>query len=380
VAEFNMDFNFKDLPPKQFMASQNKIAKAAAKVRNHAKRTLTPALLNAKSNVPLSRLGKKPNGASFTVDDLLDFKEVQKDLGKRFNKNERGITYAQIVAESNQKDRDRANNRVSDGTGVKNASPVGVIGDTFTANVQASDASTTGGAYRVQVRFETWFEGMTNSDGTTKGDIKTIEKIVTDRLSFECNCGQHQYTYRYLATAGNFALSPKEYAFPKIKNPYGKGVACKHVLLTLNKLKSTRWIRLIAKTMAKAAAKVGFGDKNKFFFEDSEIKQANSFSRRGALDADKEKQAFDKHLRRKLRLANKIKKDTDKLQTLQSQLKRARNQNQKLKDKKIVESFKSFSEGAKAFGASKQEILDKFADKQRLSKANLSRLKSKLKG
>lgn len=375
-----MDFDFKDLPPKQFMAMQNKVAKAAAKVRKYAKRTLTPALLNAKSNVPLSKLGKKADGSSFTIDDLVDFKAVQKDLGERFNKNERGITYAQITAESNKKDRDRANNRVSDGTGVKNASPVGVIGDVFTANVQASDASTTGGAYRVQIRFETWFDGMTNSDATIKGDIKTIENIITDRLSFECNCGQHQYTYRYLATAGNFALSPKEYAFPKIRNPHGKGVACKHVLLTLNKLKSTSWIRLIARTMAKAAAKVGFGDKNKFFFEESEIKQANSLSRRGALDADKEKQAFEKHLRRKVRLANKIKKDTNKLQTLQSQLKRARNQNQKLKDKRIVESFKSFSEGAKAFGASKQAILDKFAEKQRLSKANLSRLKSKLKG
>lgn len=380
MAEFNMDFDFEDIEPRKFNAMHNKIAKANAKARKFGKRTLTPALLNAKSNLPLSSLGKKSDGTGFTTADLVDFKRVKEYLGKKFNKSERGITYAQIVANSTKKDLDRSNNRVNDGTGVKNASPVGVIGDIFTVNVQSSDASTTGGAYRVQIRFESWFDRMSDSEGTVKGDEKTIRKIISDNLSFECNCGQHQYTYRYLATAGNFALSPKEYAFPKIRNPHGEGVACKHVLLALNKLKSVSWIKLIAKTMAKAAAKVGYGDKNKFYFEKDEIKKANSLSRRGALDSEREKKAFEKHLRNKVRLANRIKKDANKLQTLQTQLKRARAQNQKLKDKKISDSYKSFSEGAKAFGASNEDILSRFAEKQKLSKANLNRLKGKLKG
>lgn len=58
-------------------------------------------------------------------------------------------------------------------------------------------------------------------------------------LRFDCDCGRHTYWYRYIASVGKFAyigtnpLGRKETGFPKIRNPNLKGIACKHVLRTM---------------------------------------------------------------------------------------------------------------------------------------------------
>lgn len=59
------------------------------------------------------------------------------------------------------------------------------------------------------------------------------------KLSFDCDCGRHQYFFRYVATIGGFATGRKETAYPKIRNPELRGVACKHVLRTMAELESS---------------------------------------------------------------------------------------------------------------------------------------------
>lgn len=67
---------------------------------------------------------------------------------------------------------------------------------------------------------------------------------------------RHQYWYRYIATAGNFALAPpKEYAYPKIKNPKLRGVACKHVIHALTRLQSSSWQLSIARALQRLRRK-----------------------------------------------------------------------------------------------------------------------------
>ncbi|MCV5390784.1 phage tail protein, partial [Escherichia coli] len=78
------------------------------------------------------------------------------------------------------------------------------------------------------------------------------------RISFDCDCGRHQYWYRYLATMGNYCIAPpKEFAFPKIRNPELSGVACKHVLKAATMLQSLAWQRILANQMKQQARRVG---------------------------------------------------------------------------------------------------------------------------
>lgn len=63
-----------------------------------------------------------------------------------------------------------------------------------------------------------------------KPDFKAIEKICAGNIRFECDCGRHTYWYRYLATLGGYGYGRLEHAYPKERNPYLSGVACKHAI------------------------------------------------------------------------------------------------------------------------------------------------------
>lgn len=61
-------------------------------------------------------------------------------------------------------------------------------------------------------------------------------------IKFDCDCGRHTYWYRFIASTGGFAyvgtkpLGREETGFPKIRNPQLKGLACKHVLRTMQSI------------------------------------------------------------------------------------------------------------------------------------------------
>ncbi|EPA1084307.1 phage tail protein, partial [Escherichia coli] len=153
---------------------------------------------------------------------------------------------------------------------------------------------------------------------------------------FDCDCGRHQYWYRYIATAGNFALAPpKEYAFPKIRNPNLKGIACKHVIHAMTRLQSASWQLRIGQAMLQAAKRVGFGDDKrrttKHFTEEDRKrfnKNRNSQTNQGAM-----RQEWDKYQRRQKALGNQIARDSTKLRTLSDKLLKARKMTQKQRAK-----------------------------------------------
>lgn len=55
-------------------------------------------------------------------------------------------------------------------------------------------------------------------------------------LAFDCDCGRHQYWFRFIATIGGFNAGRPENGFPKIRNPQVHGVACKHVLRAMSEI------------------------------------------------------------------------------------------------------------------------------------------------
>lgn len=125
--------------------------------------------------------------------------------------------------------------------------------------------------YQVRIQLEEWQKGI--RDAHT--NIHTVaRKVAEGRISFDCQCGRHQYWYRYLACIGGFALDePAEQDFPKIRNPGLKGCCCKHVLKVLRVLKSLPVQRFIVAELEKGSKKKGFGSsKAARLLEDIELK------------------------------------------------------------------------------------------------------------
>ena len=199
-------------------------------------------------------LGKKKDGTYFTPEDIRSFNTSRQAHKTKFKSTVPGITYAQLVAQSTSIDIKRANNKVSDGTGIKAATFLGLKHNLALISVNASDESVHQ-HHRVRIRFEEWDKAVEEiaEDGAKKARIAA--DLCKGRVSFDCDCGRHQYWYRYMATAGNYAVAPpKEYAFPKIRNPDLTGVACKHVLHAMTRFQSPTWHKAIIIALEKATS------------------------------------------------------------------------------------------------------------------------------
>lgn len=76
--------------------------------------------------------------------------------------------------------------------------------------------------------------------GRTKApSLVAVKKAVnTGKINFDCDCGRHQYWYRYVATVGKYNFGIDENRYPSTRNPRLDGVACKHVLRVMKHLGS----------------------------------------------------------------------------------------------------------------------------------------------
>ncbi|HGA6477214.1 TPA: phage tail protein [Salmonella enterica subsp. enterica serovar Saintpaul] len=310
-----------------FLKVFNKIRKGQRASRRGAHRTLTPAGLRNKSVDEILKLGKKKDGTFFTPEDLKQFIEKRAGHRTKFSSDQAGITYAQLVAMSTQIDVKRANNKVDDGTGIKSALFIRIRHNIADVKVTASDASVDDN-HLVRVRFEEW-DRYVEDVGDEKVSLATLAKnLAKGRVSFDCDCGRHQYWFRYMATAGNYALKPPaEYAFPKIRNPDLVGAACKHVLHVMTRFQSSTWQRQLGTQMKKAAEQVAFGDDKKRttkVFTDKELK-ALARNRSDQTDQTKIRREFEKYQAAQRGLAKVQRTEKDKIDRLRKQASTARN-------------------------------------------------------
>ncbi|MGU7158589.1 phage tail protein [Salmonella enterica subsp. enterica serovar Carrau] len=316
------------LSAKDFHRVFELIQKQQRKNRRKARRTLTPRTMG-KRNRELDaffNLGKKKDGTYFTPEDIRNFDAARKTHKSKFRNTVPGITYAQLVAQSTSIDIKRANNRVSDGTGIKAATFLGIKHNLAVVSVKASDESVHQ-HHRVRIRFEEWDQAVEDmgEDGANKARIAA--DLCKGRVSFDCDCGRHQYWYRYMATAGNYAVAPpKEYAFPKIRNPDLTGVACKHVLHTMTRFQSSTWHRAIINSLEKAAKQVAFGDdkrKTTTFFK-GEIAKALARNRTTTTDQAKVAREFERYQKAQDALDKKLKSPSQATDKVRRLLKKAR--------------------------------------------------------
>lgn len=64
------------------------------------------------------------------------------------------------------------------------------------------------------------------------------DAVTQGKVRFDCDCGRHQFWYRYIATIGKYNYGIDENRYPSTRNPNLKGVACKHVLRVMKHVTS----------------------------------------------------------------------------------------------------------------------------------------------
>lgn len=369
------DFDLRDngryksegLASKDFDRLFNRIGKEQRKNRRSAKRQLTPGLLKNKNLDDVLKLGKKPgiNGTVFTLDDLKGFESRREAIKAKFDKNTAGITYNQLVAHSLAIDVKRANNRVEDGSGITSAALQGIKHNVIVVSVTASQISVHQ-HHRVRIRLEEWDEAVENIADADKKQMKRVpDKLCAGRVSVDCDCGRWQYWYRYIGTAGNYAITPpKEYVFPKVRNPRLQGVACKHIIHALTRLQSGAWQVAVAKRLEIDARKVSFGDDKKRttkYFTGADLR-ALMRNRKSQTNQGAARKAWVKYKKDQRAMQNKLAgMDQKKLDTSREQLKRVKKQNtqqkQQIKELKEREALLS-QQLADALAVKRQTFID----------------------
>ncbi|MEB7891867.1 phage tail protein [Hafnia alvei] len=358
-------YDTEGLMPKQFNRLFNQIYKDQRAKRRKANRLLTPSLLKNKSFDDVIALGKKRDGTFFTAEDLKGFENNRKQIRAGFDTKTAGITYSQLIASCASIDVKRANNAVDDGSGIKMASFIGMEHNVAIISVTASDRSEDK-HHRVKIRFEEWDTAMEDLSDKEKNTSRVVRQLCAGRMSFDCDCGRHKYWYRYIATAGNFALSPpKEYVYPKIRNPNLKGVACKHVIHAMTRMQAGSWQMQVGRLLQKNARATSFGDDKKRtteFFGDEQLKQVNR-NRKSKTNHDAIKGEYQRYQKRMAALEQKLKKTPEKVEALRSQLKKSKkltdSQRLKLQEQRL--KINQMKEQEKLL---KQQIADSFALKK----------------
>lgn len=353
------------------------------KNRRHAKRTLTAQQLARKDKAALSQLGAKADGSNFTVDDLKAFAANRDNFKKQYDSATDGITFAKMVSGSRPIDIDRANNRVSDGSGITRATLSGIKGNEVLIRVKASDRSKHE-EHAVKIRLEEWNDQMHDCDGHDY--LSAVKAACKGRMSIACTCGRHQYWYRYQATMGRYAIAPpSEFAFPKIRNPELKGVACKHVLRAAVMLQSVAWQRLLAKQMQIQASRIGFGDDRLTHYTLTEKdKKATSKNRSTVVNQAKAQQELAKEYRQYQRsqaaFERKIKQDEKLAKRAKNAANRARKArlqtarlSEQLKEKRdaIRVMFSMMKDAYSLVGKGKGEVIKDMATRFGVSESKI---------
>jgi hypothetical protein len=298
---------------KRFSKQVNQLRREQASDRTKAVGTMTPDLmrkhLRSGQDLVLD-YGKQGMRLTYTLADLQRLAREADARAKDFGGGGRGAPIPKLLAASRQIDIDRANNRVSDGTGISRSNLFAIRGDTLHFRVTASESSKDQ-YHQVRIRIEGWDQAITS----LKPYAMTAKEIATTgRVSFDCDCGRHQFWYRYIATIGGFALKPVELALPKIRNPKLDGACCKHTLKSLISLRSGIGMMVLAKELERQSSAVAFGGdpkKSSRYLKKEELQKA-ARTRQKIADKDDAEKAWKDFQRVQKAFARKQKEPSAK--------------------------------------------------------------------
>ncbi len=200
--------------------------------RDNASRILSPDQINAKGKWKVSEALTTTLGGDqwsvprpITADDLKALKANIKALGARLGK---GITANEIIKLSRKEDLVRATKEIHFAVPVYQKG--GLIKFMTNASEQSKD---------IRHHVNVFLEGY----GAIKGQVGTplqLAKLVAQgNLKFECDCGRHNFWFRFIVTRMGVNLGRDENGMPKIRNPMLTGIGCKHVLRVMTELNNS---------------------------------------------------------------------------------------------------------------------------------------------
>lgn len=163
-----------------------------------------------------------------------------------------GITPTDVINQSRREDINRANTQIFLASVFKRQG--NIIKFVTNAGVGSPDTH-----HYVSVQLLDYPELLL---GRTRGpSVVDVKKAVIDgKINFDCDCGRHQFWYRYLATVGKYNFGLDENRYPSTRNPKLTGVACKHTLRVMKHLMSPHMIAKVkgyaTDDIAKASNKI----------------------------------------------------------------------------------------------------------------------------
>ena len=258
-----------DLPNnKQAMKDFDKLAKAMRQqiqeLRKDGVGIMTPGLINKhlRSGKDLVlQYGRLGHTLTYTLADLKSFAENIRAASKNYQQSVRGVPLLQLESSSLPADKERA--RQVKGARLYKLNQ-GMLFFSVTGNEEPF--------YQVRIKLEEWAKAVAGN--VWANPLAAAKAVAMGRLSIDCQCGRHQYWYRYLANIGNYDVNPpKEMGYPKIRNPQLTGCCCKHVLKVLSLLKSNTIHTVLAKYIEKDRDNPAFASTRAKFMTDEELKQ-----------------------------------------------------------------------------------------------------------
>ena len=201
--------------------------------RDHATNILRPDQIHGRdwrsAKVLMTTLGMVEGGKPrrITKQDLIAF---NKNIARLESRVERGITANEIINLSTEEDKKRAKEQIHF------AVPVSMkYGSIMFLTNSGPESKVL--RHSVQIILDDYSKGI--SKGTPLQAAKEASK---GNLLIECDCEHFRYVYRYIATIMRSNAGRPEHGFPKLKNPYLEGIACKHVLRVVTELNSSIFI------------------------------------------------------------------------------------------------------------------------------------------
>lgn len=364
---------------KEFEKAFNKVRQVNQAERIDAVGTLSPALLrkHLKSGKDLAlAYGTQGLTVKYTLADLKKFADQIEKVKDKTKSSVAGLPLLQLEKSSWSADKLRAKIEI------RNATLYKVVNNTLHFQVTASGKSEKR-YHQVRVRLEEWYDNLTDPNSW----LVAARDTAVGRLSFDCSCGRHQYWFRYLATIGNFALTPKEKDFPKIRNPELKGCCCKHVLKVLQQLKSPSIHNLLAKEMKSQAESAGYVDKgNTRYLNAKELAKAKR-AKGSKVTSKAVEDAYKKFKQAKDAFAKKLqeKKVKEKIATLEAERKAYKSQVKQLREQaknrekeaqldKLKFGLKTALDMAKKYKAPREEAIEDFAKENNVAVEDINKL------
>lgn len=308
----------------------------------------------------------------FEIDDLQMFLKTMDKAGKAVKKGA-GIQYDQLLGLAEKQRIHRANREI------RTALLYRVKGDTLHFQVTASPQSKRR-FHQTKIRLEDWHDNML--DPRVTDYKKLVQKIISGKVSVDCDCEDLQYRHRYWLTFMGGLIKPLEKDFPKIRNPaMDAGVICKHMIKTLSALKTPTIINFLAKELKKQAEAGGLGSTRERIVTKKDLeKLLKAFDKEAKrVSISETKKAYQKFKKAKKNFRKKKKGETVKIQELEQQRDKLREQTQR--QRKQLETQRQEIDNAKLLqdlagfipvsiyrdGLSKDDAVAEFAKKNNMS-------------